>query len=41
MARRNIYTHSIDLMRLTLKNAERDDFIKERGYALDSTDHKM
>ena len=38
MARRNIYTHSIDLMRLTIKNAERDDFIKElekipyRGY---------
>ena len=41
MARRNIYTHSIDLMRLTLKNAERDDFIKElekipyRGYEVE------
>ncbi len=41
MARRNIYTHSIDLMRLTIKNAERDDFIKElekipyRGYEVE------
>lgn len=41
MARRNIYTHSIDLMRLTIKNAERDDFVKElekipyRGYEVE------
>jgi hypothetical protein len=41
MARRNIYRHSIDLMRLTIKNAERDDFIKElekipyRGYEVE------
>ena len=41
MARRNIYTHSIDLMRFTIKNSERDDFIKElekipyRGYEVE------
>ncbi len=41
MARRNIYTHSIDLMKLTIKNAERDDFVRElekipyRGYEVE------
>ena len=29
MARRNIYTHSIDLKKLTIKNDKRDEFVKE------------
>jgi len=42
MARRNIYTHSIDLKKLTIKNAKRDDFVKElenipyRGYDVEN-----
>jgi len=41
MARKNIYTHSIDLMKLSIKNAEREDFVKElekipyRGYEVE------
>ncbi len=41
MARRNIYSHSVDLMKLTIKNAERDDFVKHleeipyRGYEVE------
>ncbi|HBY18637.1 MAG TPA: hypothetical protein DEH00_05635 [Candidatus Marinimicrobia bacterium] len=41
MARKNIYTHSIDLMKLNIKNAEREDFVKElekipyRGYEVE------
>jgi hypothetical protein len=42
MARRNIYTHSIDLKKLTIKNAKRDEFVKElenipyRGYEVEN-----
>ena len=42
MARRNIYTHSIDLKKLTIKNAKRDDFVKKlenipyRGYEVEN-----
>jgi len=42
MARRNIYTHSIDLKKLTIKNDKRDEFVKElenipyRGYEVEN-----
>jgi len=41
MARRNIYTHTIDLKKLTIKNAEQEEFIKKlekipyRGYEVE------
>ena len=41
MARRNIYTHSIDLKKLFIKNAKREEFIKKlenipyRGYEVE------
>jgi len=41
MARRNIYKHTIDLERLNIKNAEREEFIKKleeipyRGYEVE------
>ena len=41
MAKRNIYKHSIDLKRLRIKNAERDEFAKKleeipyRGYEVE------
>lgn len=42
MARRNVYTHSIDLKKLTIKNDKRDEFVKElenipyRGYEVEN-----
>jgi hypothetical protein len=41
MGRRNIYNHSIELKKLTIKNAERDEFMKKleeipyRGYEVE------
>jgi len=41
MARRNIYKHSIELKKLTIKNAEREEFINNleeipyRGYEVE------
>jgi len=42
MAKRNIYTHTIDLKKITIKNAEREEFIKKleeipyRGYEVEN-----
>ncbi len=42
MTKRNIYTHTIDLKKITIKNAEREEFIKKleeipyRGYEVEN-----